>query len=121
MQEMWEKFVHLASAAAVTCLMRANVGQIVRTGEGARLLQGMLDTAIEVARRNGHPPGEEFVASYRALFAAPASTYATSMLRDIEAGNPAQGEQIGGLLARKAHEADIDNPVLDASHPPNTR
>src|SRR3546814_16261418 len=74
MQEMWEKFVHLASAAAVTCLMRANVGQIVRTGEGARLLQGMLDTAIEVARRNGHPPGEEFVASYRALFAASAPT-----------------------------------------------
>ena len=37
MQEMWEKFVHLATAASMTCLMRANTGQIVfhRRGGGA--------------------------------------------------------------------------------------
>src|SRR3546814_13867729 len=112
MQEMWEKFVHLASAAAVTCLMRANVGQIVRTGEGARLLQGMLDTAIAVARRNGHPPGEEFVASYRALFADPASTYATSLLPDTTPGNPAAGAPTAGVLARPARKGGTDQPVL---------
>src|SRR6201984_1853556 len=30
-QRMWEKLVHLSTAAAMTCLMRANVGEIVRT------------------------------------------------------------------------------------------
>ncbi len=29
-QRMWEKLVHLSTAAAMTCLMRANVGEIVR-------------------------------------------------------------------------------------------
>ena len=44
MQEMWEKFVHLATAAAMTCLMRANTGQILTTDEGAALFQQMLET-----------------------------------------------------------------------------
>jgi 2-dehydropantoate 2-reductase len=30
-QRTWEKLVHLSTAAAMTCLMRANVGEIVRT------------------------------------------------------------------------------------------
>ena len=53
MQEMWEKFVHLASAAGMTCLMRANVGQIVRSEDGAALFQHFLETTAETARRPG--------------------------------------------------------------------
>jgi 2-dehydropantoate 2-reductase len=99
MQEMWEKFVHLATAAGMTCLMRANVGQIVRSEEGAALFRTFLETTAEVARRSGHPPSEKFMANYRALFADPDSKYATSMLRDVEAGNPTEGEHILGLLS----------------------
>src|SRR5258706_15338842 len=33
-QRMWEKLVHLSTAAAMTCLMRANVGEIVRPPYG---------------------------------------------------------------------------------------
>ena len=36
-QRMWEKLVHLSTAAAMTCLMRANVGEIVRTPYGREL------------------------------------------------------------------------------------
>ncbi len=36
-QRMWEKLVHLSTAAAMTCLMRANVGEIVRTPNGREL------------------------------------------------------------------------------------
>jgi ketopantoate reductase len=34
-QRMWEKLVHPSTAAAMTCLMRANVGDIVRTPNAA--------------------------------------------------------------------------------------
>ena len=35
-QRMWEKPVHLSTAAAMTCLMRANGGEFVRTPVAAR-------------------------------------------------------------------------------------
>ncbi len=116
MQEMWEKFVHLATAASMTCLMRANTGQIVSTSEGAALFQQMLETSAEVARASGYPPSEEFMKSYRALFADPQSPYATSMLRDIEAGNRTEGEQIVGLMLQRARDLEIDSTLLTAAY-----
>lgn len=116
MQEMWEKFVHLATAASMTCLMRANTGQIVSTDEGAALFQQMLETAAEVARASGYPPSAEFMESYRALFADRQGAYATSMLRDIEAGNRTEGEQIVGLLLQRARDLEIDSTLLTAAY-----
>ena len=34
MQEMWEKWVFIASFAGITCLMRAPIGDIVAAGAG---------------------------------------------------------------------------------------
>jgi 2-dehydropantoate 2-reductase len=116
MQEMWEKFVHLATAAGMTCLMRANVGQIVRSADGAALFAHFLETTAEVARRSGYPPSAAFMKNYRALFSDPESKYATSMLRDVEAGNPTEGEYILGLLLRTAREHGIDDPLLTAAY-----
>jgi 2-dehydropantoate 2-reductase len=116
MQEMWEKMVHLATAAGMTTLMRANVGQIVRTKEGASLFQHFLATTAEVAKRSGHPPSDAFMANYRALFADPESKYATSMLRDIEAGNRSEGEHILGMLLTTAREVGIDEPLLATAY-----
>jgi len=116
MQGMWEKFVHLATAAGMTCLMRANAGQIVPSDEGAELFQHFLETTAEVARRSGYPPSDTFMANYRKLFADPHSGYATSMLRDVEAGNQTEGEDILGLLLSTAREHGIDEPLFKAAY-----
>lgn len=116
MQEMWEKFVHLASAAGMTALMRASVGQIVRNPEGAALFRQFLESTAEVARRSGFPPGDDFMANYRALFADPESKYVTSMLRDIENGNPTEGEHILGLLLSTARDVGVDEPLFAAAY-----
>lgn len=116
MQEMWEKMVHLATAAGMTSLMRANVGQIVRTPEGASLFRHFLETTAEVAKRAGYPPSDAFMENYRALFADPDSKYVTSMLRDIEAGNRSEGEHILGMLLETAREAGIDDPLLTTAY-----
>lgn len=116
MQEMWEKFVHLASAAGMTCLMRANVGQIARSAEGAALFRRFLESTAEVARRAGHGPGEAFLERYRALFSDPGTAYATSMLRDIEAGNSTEGEHIIGFLLSSARKYGIDEPLFEAAY-----
>ncbi len=116
MQEMWEKMVHLATAAGMTTLMRANVGQIVRTQEGASLFQHFLETTAEVAKRAGYPPSDAFMENYRTLFADPESKYVTSMLRDIEAGNRSEGEHILGMLLTTAREVGIDEPLLATAY-----
>jgi len=106
-QRMWEKLVHLGTSAIGTVLMRANVGEIVRGGGSAWLCE-LLDRNAAIAAYHGHAMGERFLAEYRALFSDPTSAYATSMLRDIEAGNRIEGEHILGFLAAAAERAGVE-------------
>jgi 2-dehydropantoate 2-reductase len=112
MQRLWEKLVHLSTAATMTCLMRANVGEILRTPEGGRLFLDMLETAAAIAAANGHPPSAAFMTGYRAVFGDRDSTYATSMLRDIERGGRTEGDHIVGFMLDRARAAGIEAPLL---------
>ena len=55
-QEMWEKWVFLASLAASTCLMRTSVGNILAAPGGKDFVLGMLDecSAIATAEATRH-------------------------------------------------------------------
>ncbi|GAC1667863.1 MAG: 2-dehydropantoate 2-reductase [Candidatus Limnocylindrales bacterium] len=107
-RDLWLKFVHLHTVAAMTSLMRANVGEIVRAPEGAALLQTLLSTNIEIARREGYPPDDAFIATYQSTFAQAASAYEASLARDIERGGPIESDHLlGSMLERcRAHELD---------------
>jgi len=113
-RRMWEKLVHLGTSAIGTVLMRANVGEIVRGGGSAWLLE-LLARNAAISAYHGHPMTAGFMAEYGALFSDPASAYATSMLRDIEAGQPIEGEHILGFLAETAQRAGIDTAIHDAA------
>src|SRR6201993_364858 len=56
MQDMWEKWVFLASIAAATSLMRAPVGAIVSAPGGKEFMLGILDESRAVATAEGFPP-----------------------------------------------------------------
>jgi len=111
-QRMWEKLVHLSTAAAMTCLMRANVGEIVRTPHGRELFMDQLRCSATIAAANGHAPSAAFMASWEETFSDPTSQYSTSMLRDIERGGETEGEHILGFMLNKAREAQIPCPTL---------
>lgn len=113
-QRMWEKLVHLGTSAIGTVLMRANVGEIVQGG-GAAWLSGVLERNAAIAAHHGHAMPDAFMAEYRALFSDAGSAYATSMLRDIEAGNRIEGEHILGFLAAAAARAGVDTAIHDAA------
>ena len=111
-QRMWEKLVHLSTAAAMTCLMRANVGEIVRTPNGRELFLDQLQCGAAIAAANGHAPSEEFMRSWGETFSQRDSQYATSMLRDVERGGRTEVEYILGYMLNKAGEANIANRTL---------
>ncbi len=111
-QRMWEKLVHLSTAAAMTCLMQANVGEIVRTPYGRELFLDQLQCGAAIAAANGHAPGEGFMRSWEEAFSQRDSHYATSMLRDIERGGHTEVEHILGFMFNKASEAQIVRHTL---------
>ncbi len=113
-QRMWEKLVHLGTSAIGTVLMRANVGEIVRAG-GSPMLLDLLERNAAIAAHHGHPMPEVFMAEYRTLFSDGTSAYATSMLRDVEAGNRIEGEHILGFLAEAARRAGVDTAIHEAA------
>src|ERR1700742_4757751 len=67
MQEMWEKWVFLASLAAATSLMRTAVGNILAAPGGRDFLLGMVDEVTAIATAAGHTPRGPFAARTRTM------------------------------------------------------
>jgi 2-dehydropantoate 2-reductase len=111
-QRMWEKLVHLSTAAAMTCLMRANVGEIHRTPDGRGLILDQLRCSAAIAAANGHAPSAAFMKSWEETFSQRNSQYSTSMLRDIERGGQTEVEHILGFMLLKAVKAQIARNTL---------
>ncbi|HEY6518915.1 MAG TPA: 2-dehydropantoate 2-reductase [Roseiarcus sp.] len=104
-QEMWEKWVFIATAAGITCLMRGSVGDYVAAG-AADLALGLLNECASIAASQGFPLREPALERGRAALTAAGSPLKASMLRDIEGGKPAEGDQILGDLLRRAAKPD---------------
>lgn len=115
-RDLWWKLVHLATVAGMTCLMRANLGEIVRTPEGSALLMAFLETNAEIAARVGHRPDEAFMKNYRELFRQRDSLYEASMMRDLEKGGPIEAEHILGFMLRKCREAGLPDTLHLAAY-----
>ena len=73
MQDMWEKWVFLASLAASTSLMRTSVGNILAATGGKDFLLGMLDECSAIAKASGYRadrpvlPAHQRLADHRRL------------------------------------------------------
>lgn len=111
LQEMWEKWVFIAAAAAITCLMRASFGDIVNAG-AVDLTTGTFDECCAIADLNGHKPREAAVARSLAMFTSPASTLMASMVRDIERGARTEADHVVGDLLRRGGKTPSDYPLL---------
>ncbi len=109
---MWEKWVLLATLAGATCLMRATIGEIVATAEGARPLSTMIDECCDIAVACGKPPRSSVVDAIRAVLTDPNSTMASSMLRDIERGSRTEASHILGDVIARGAAVGVDAPLL---------
>lgn len=113
---MWEKIVHLASVAAMTTLMRAAIGEIVRAPGGADLMLEMLDTSSKIAAAEGFPMTDAYLAEYRRIFTDRTIPYGASMLRDIERGGPIEGDHVVGYMLNKARAHKIPARLFEISY-----
>jgi 2-dehydropantoate 2-reductase len=107
-QELWEKFVLLATMAAMTSLMRSPIGDIVAADEGEALVAETLQACAQTAARSGHPVRDKPMAAYRELLFKRGSTFSASMLRDIEGGHRVEAEHVVGDMLARARAAGVD-------------
>src|SRR4051794_11552771 len=114
--EMWEKWVFLASLAAVTCLMRASVGHILASPGGKDFILGMLDECSAVASAEGHAPRAPYLERIRGMLTAEGSQMTASMFRDIRAGAPVEADHVIGDLIARADAAKVPVPKLRAAY-----
>jgi 2-dehydropantoate 2-reductase len=114
-QDMWEKFVLLASLAAMTCLMRASVGEILATEDGEVLMREALSACATAAGAAGHAPRAESLRQTEGMLFARGSAFTASMLRDIEAGGRVEADHIVGDMLRHARAAGADARLLTAA------
>jgi 2-dehydropantoate 2-reductase len=112
LQEMWEKWVLLATLAGMTCLMRAPVGAIVATREGEALTNELLGECSAVAAASGFAPRADVLERTSAMLTARGSSFTASMLRDIERSGPTEGEHILGDLLQRARALRVAAPLL---------
>ena len=100
LQEMWEKWVFIATGAGITCLMRSTIGDIVTAGANDITLT-LLDECGAIAARAGFAPRATTTDRSRALFTTPDSALTASMFRDIQNGARIEADHIVGDLLRR--------------------
>jgi 2-dehydropantoate 2-reductase len=110
-QDMWEKWMFIASAAGMTCLMRASVGDIVEAG-GSGIATGMFDECAAIAAHNGFAPRPQAVERGHAMLTAAGSPTTASMFKDIERGAPIEADHILGDLLRRGSGDASRTPLL---------
>jgi 2-dehydropantoate 2-reductase len=115
MQEMWEKWVQLASLGAITCLMRGAIGEIVAVPGGADLSLKVLDESAAVATACGHKPSEALLSRHAGALTTPGSPLTSSMYRDLRKGAPVEADHILGDFIERGDAHKVATPLLKAA------
>ncbi|WP_310631016.1 2-dehydropantoate 2-reductase [Paraburkholderia sp.] len=105
LQEMWEKWVFLASLAGSTCLFRAPIGAIVATPDGAATIERIFTECRAIAAEHGHAVRDSFLERSRSMLFATGSSLTASMLRDVQNGSRIEADHILGDLIRRGGAA----------------
>ncbi len=115
-RELWEKFAFLTAYAGMTCLMRASIGAIAETDDGAAIAAELLDECGAVATASGFPPRPEFMAQSHAALTERGSAGTSSMLRDMLRGGPTEHDHILGDMLTRARAQNVAAPILRIAH-----
>ncbi len=115
MRALWEKFVGLATLAAMTCLMRGTVGDILAADDGAALFEQSFVACQAAARAAGYEPREAPMAVFRSMMSDHQSVLTASMLRDLESGGPTEGAHVVGDMLKRVQATGIEPGALRAA------
>ncbi|HXS03432.1 MAG TPA: 2-dehydropantoate 2-reductase [Rhodanobacter sp.] len=114
-QDMWDKWVFLATLAGITCLMRGSIGEIVAAG-GREAALALLEECRAVAAAAGHARAERVMQRARAMLTEAGSPLAASMLRDLQQGHPTEADHVIGDMLARADPAHAAGSLLSIAY-----
>jgi 2-dehydropantoate 2-reductase len=107
----WDKFVGLATNAALTSLVRRPAGVVYHDPGLVEVARAGFAEAAEVARAMGVPLAGDIVErSLAAHRRFPPEMYA-SMYHDLARGRPLELESFSGLIVRRGRQFNVQTPV----------
>lgn len=115
-QDLWEKVTFLTTLAAMTCLFRGNVAEIMAAPGGREAMLRALDANIAIATREGHAPRAAHIENVRGRLTDPKGNWTASMLRDLESGGPTEADHIVGWMLERARRHGLDDTLLSLAY-----
>jgi len=114
-QDLWDKWILLATLGGICALARGNVGEIAASGGGGDFVREFLAEAVAVAQAAGFAPRPQVVDYTLGVLTAPGSSLTSSMYRDLMAGERVEADQILGDLRARALRAGLAVPLVSAA------
>ncbi|WP_433791227.1 ketopantoate reductase family protein [Actinoplanes sp. CA-252034] len=114
-QEIWDKWVLLATLGAATTLLRGSIGAINKAPGGSEFLHALAAETTAVAEAAGHPIRGKAAAMLEATIVTTEPT-TSSMYRDLVQGLPVEGGAIVGDMVAEAAKHQVSVPLLAAAH-----
>ena len=115
-RDLWQKWIVLGSGGALTCLLRAPVGEIVAVRGGKQTALAIVAEFAALATAAGITPDEARLSSIRETLTEAGSGFTTSMYRDLARGNPVEADQILGDAVERANHLGVAVPLLTAAY-----
>lgn len=116
MVDMWDKFCRMATVGAANCLLNGTVGEYMRSDAGGQIALQLFKEATDTAQAAGYPMDPADIAGFQRVLTNPASTFSSSMYRDMQAGLPVEGDHLVGDMLRRGQEAGVPCPMLTVAH-----
>lgn len=115
MQDMWDKWVVIATLGLTTCLLNGNIGQINSTPDGEAAVLQSIDECAGIARASGYPPAKAVLDQSREAFTDKSSRLTSSMFRDMQNEANVEVEAILGDLLKRGQVHQLKTPLLEAA------
>ena len=114
-QDLWNKWMLLATLGGICALARGSVGEIAATDGGPEFVRAFLDEAAAVAGAAGFVPSPQAIEFMLGVLTTAGSPLTSSMYRDLVAGERVEADQILGDLRARARRAGVQTPLVSAA------
>ena len=115
-QNLWDKWIFLATLAGMTTLFGGTVGEIVAAPWGAEMMTKAFGECCAIAQAHGFPMRESARERSGGMLTKPGSAFAASMLRDMRAGNRTEHDHILGDMIAHGMERNLPCDLIKAAH-----
>ena len=116
-QDLWNKWILLATLGGICTLARGSVGEIAASDGGVDFVDAFLAETTAVAVAAGFAPDAPALQFIVRALTAQGSPLTSSMYRDLVAGERVEADQILGDMRARAQRADppIPLPLVSAA------